>query len=733
MALPAPPIVLDGAPDAPGAPRAPGVAAGGGRPRTYRELLSDAANGPAPDRIADYLFGYRFDGGAGNVPAPATLRDQTVYLSDRQPMNFLVLTTGPGDLHEVAVLHRFMRYMDMPGEPASGFHDHVLGLLGDIMPHQYPVVEVPNSALHLVQTPVRVPTVAAMATLLPTWDDPTVPLGPYTEADPETEVVRPRNIQLVPGYYASVLVHRRRVSAKMAYQELFGSMLARNEVAICADVLTWLRAACTARGGGGALNGLPSVHYPLSAVHLPEQVYRYLISKVRADLPALGDPDPATAEVTGTLAGALRALTSARAGGEATLSGEPTVKEPRLVQDVYKETYRTLLRFCNVSRPEDVAPVWGRLANCVKSEQHTLLTQEFHRVCQAKGLDTELYTPIITTSLKQMITGFLFVGHGVDDLNSGCQPFQVTYAGTASHLEALAVASVSNQLAQGEQAASLADYTTIKEKEKVRFPRDTLDVAITLTRYAVLCHTLFQGVGPTHPFVERIWQLTAAISNATPYTTDRFQQTAGNPHIANVYFPCIVRSVQVNVFEYLHAVSTNLAEDCTGIELPEFRSLVTDLKRGTFPLSSNWVPLPSEYLVTRSGSGGSIGGRPSSATSGSTGTVSTGVSTLTSGTLRATPSEQPQATRIANPTRDGDFTSIVIRPGGTRPAIRAHRPPANDAGHEFCLAWWLRGACFDNCGRVQTHVNFSSPGERARLLAYCREHIAVPTTASNTT
>lgn len=474
------------------------------------------------------------------------------------------------------------------------------------------------------------------------------------------------------------------------------------------------------------------MHYPLSAVHLPEQVYRYLISKVRADLPALGDPDPAAVEVTGTLAGALRALTNARAGGEAILAGEPTVKEPRLVQDVYKETYRTLLRFCNVSRPEDVAPVWGRLANCVKSEQHTLLTQEFHRVCQAKGLDTELYTPIITTSLKQMITGFLFVGHGVDDLASGCQPFQVTYSGTANHLEALAVASVSNQLAQGEQAASLADYTTIKEKEKVRFPRDTLDVAITLTRYAVLCHTLFQGVGPTHPFVERIWQLTAAVSNATPYITDRFQQMAGNPHIASVYFPCIVRSVQVNVFEYLHAVSINLAEDCTGIELPEFRSLVTDLKRGTFPLSSNWVPLPPEYLVTRGSSVGSIGGRTGSSTPNSTGTASTGVSTLTPVTTRVAPSEQQQATRVANPTRDGDFTSIIIRPGGTRPAIRAHRPPTNDAGHEFCLAWWLRGACFDNCGRAQTHVNFGSSGERARLLAYCREHIAAPAAANAT-
>ena len=257
----------------------------------------------------------------------------------------------------------------------------------------------------------------------------------------------------------------------------------------------------------------------------------------------------------------------------------------------------------------------------------------------------ELYIPIITNGLKQMIVGFLFVGHGIDDLSLGFQPFQVAYSGTANHLESLAVASISHHFAQGDQAASLTDYATIKEKEKVRFLRDTVDVAITLTRYAVLCQALFQGVGPVHPFIERVWQLAASINNATPYITKRFQQVVGSPNITNVYFLYIVRSVQVNVFKYLHAVSINLADDSrTGVELPEFRSLVTELKRGTFPLSSNWIPLPAEYLVARmSGSGG--GGRSGTTAPGSSaGTVSTGVSFITAAMTRASAPDQ-QATR----------------------------------------------------------------------------------------
>ena len=96
------------------------------------------------------------------MPAPAVLRDQTVTLSDRQPMAFLCLVPGPAGSPEVAVLHRLMRFLDMPGEDETGFHVKVLGLLGDILPHQYPTVEVPSTIFHLVNAHVCVLTMEAM-------------------------------------------------------------------------------------------------------------------------------------------------------------------------------------------------------------------------------------------------------------------------------------------------------------------------------------------------------------------------------------------------------------------------------------------------------------------------------------------------------------------------------------------------------------------------------------------
>ena len=70
------------------------------------------------------------------------------------------------------MVHCFIRYLDAPPRNVpTGYIYKVLRLLGDILPHQYPVVEISGTAFHLVGTLVCVPTVATMATLLPTWDD----------------------------------------------------------------------------------------------------------------------------------------------------------------------------------------------------------------------------------------------------------------------------------------------------------------------------------------------------------------------------------------------------------------------------------------------------------------------------------------------------------------------------------------------------------------------------------
>ncbi|KAI2501865.1 hypothetical protein MHU86_12630 [Fragilaria crotonensis] len=714
-----------------GVPLGPGLplpAAGHGlEARTYQEYYLERGNVPPPERVAAYLAGYRFtDVGGAGVPAPIALRDLTVTLSDRQSMAFLCLIPGVDGLGEVSIIHRFVRYMDNLGDDPTGFNDRVFGLLGDLLPYQYPVVEVPNTSFHLVGTPVRVPTVEAMTALLPTWEDPLQALGPYVEQDPETEVVRPRHLQLVPGRLAAILVHRRRVRAKQAYQELYGVIQAEGGLDAYADVLAWLRAACTARGGGGAQNTVPSVMHAFAPiVHLPPEVYGYMAAKVQGDLPALATRAD-TGGTTEALLGAIRALSAPRGRAADEAEGDPGAREPKSVADTYRETYRTLLRFGNVDNVNELAPVWHRLANCHKSEQHVVLTQEFHKVCMSRGLSTEYYSPIVTTSLKQMVVGLQFIGHGPDDLSSGCQPFLVSYSGTTNHYQAVAAADEGNQLARGDQNANLADYRVIREKEKVKFPRDATETAITLCRYAVLTQVLFQGTGARHPFVEAMWATAVGLQNLAPSITERYQSLSRTPGVAQTYFARIVRAVQLGVHDYFQQVAVNVAESVFGVELPSFALMLQDLKRGTFHQSTNWIAIPDDYMAGTTSlptAGGSrVSGGPLTVVTGAS--VSTGVSSITHDTTR------DSVARVENPNGDSEFTSLTLRAGGTRAILRAHRPPTNDAGHEFCVAWWTRSGCYPNCGRRNTHQPFASAAERARLLAYVRQHLVAPASST---
>ena len=237
--------------------------------------------------------------------------------------------------------------------------------------------------------------------------------------------------------------------------------------------MTWLRAACTCCGGGGAQAATSIVLHPLTPVHLSGAVYDYVAAKVMADLPALR----ATPGGVGIVTAVVQALVAARGAG-----AEGGGCEPRTIREAYKETYPVLLRYNRVNDAAGVAPISDRLANCHKGEQQTILQQEFARVCNDRMLDPELVCPVVTIALKQMVVTFNFAGFGPDDLGTGCNPFQVTYVGATDYYQAQESASIAQQLDQGLHGATLADIQAIKEKEKIRFPMDLHQVGTTLQR-----------------------------------------------------------------------------------------------------------------------------------------------------------------------------------------------------------------------------------------------------------
>lgn len=132
------------------------------------------------------------------------------------------------------------------------------------------------------------------------------------------------------------------------------------------------------------------------------------------------------------------------------------------------------------------------------------------------------------------------------------------------------------------------------EQEKIKFPSNFLEVYITLTRFAVLCQCLFQGPGAKHPLVDAMWATAVlGMQNITPFATDRFNQLARNTAVAATYHArIVVRAIQVSVQEYWQQVATSVANGVTGIEVPNFHTLMQELKRGTFHQSTNSRGLP---------------------------------------------------------------------------------------------------------------------------------------------
>lgn len=459
---------------------------------------------------------------------------------------------------------------------------------------------------------------------------------------------------------------------------------------------------------------------------MPVAVSDYVTSKVSSDLLGrTGGGGGAPAALVGgadAMAAAVQQLAANVGRG---------TREPRGVLEAYRETYTVLQRYCQVETVEELPPLWSRLARGAKGEQQSILQQELTRVCVERGLTPDIYCPVVTTGLKQLVKSLNFTGHGPDDLTGVCQPFLVTYTGPEDHYRSLDNATEANQLDQGTANASLADIREIRDKEKIRLPQDLNQASYTLQGFAVLAHTLFQGPGVSNPFVRAMWTLASSFSARLPVYLGQHQLLRGTPWY-EVYAAHVIRHVQINVYEYLQALQVVGGEPPAA---PTFSELHRGMQRGSFHMSAEWLPLPASVTVepppatvtplgatsvntrsTRASTASTMSGLTAPTTGGRTGGNIAGASNT-------------QGSYTPNPARDSEFDALQLRPQ-MRELLRANPPPRNDANNEFCVSWWGRGGCYSNCSRAATHRPFANATERGRLLAHVRAHLVQPTPAA---
>ena len=176
---------------------------------------------------------------------------------------------------------------------------------------------------------------------------------------------------------------------------------------------------------------------------------------------------------------------------------------------------------------------------------------------------------------------------------------------------------------------------------------------------------------------------------------DRYQGLGPGP-LQQVYPSHILRTVQIQGYEYLQRVGATREDAFAAVDdVPGFTQLLQDLQRGTYHASSGSMPLPAEHVVARHPAGHNTGSTTSTAPStvGGTSSAASVISTLTTTTAGGGGNSQGQRPNSGKAAQHRGRSRVpATQPSqwtGT-PASR-QRPPRNDAGQEFCVAWWCKG------------------------------------------
>lgn len=97
---------------------------------------------------------------------------------------------------------------------------------------------------------------------------------------------------------------------------------------------------------------------------------------------------------------------------------------------------------------EELAPIGSCLAQWLsKGKQQSIIQQEMTGVCVARGLTPNLYSPAVTTGIKQLVASHNIAGNGPNNLPAGCQSFLVqVYTNQSDHYRAKDDVMVANKL-----------------------------------------------------------------------------------------------------------------------------------------------------------------------------------------------------------------------------------------------------------------------------------------------
>ena len=304
----------------------------------------------------------------------ATLLTRVLASGHSVPKVFLSLVEHGGTYRSVLV-HRLTLYANHPYEP-SPWDNLVLGFGGDVLPGNHiELLRFPGNAFEVKGAQV-VPTVAGMHALLAATPTATS-VGPFHDIDPDTQIIRSRNVLPVPPAYINIILNKT-LTPRELWDQLGGAIIADGREEECILLVQWMLMALTRRPGAtntdpprGPLNtlgDLPMV-YPVMRVDAALQHHHWEI--LRSDLPAL---DPSRLARSDQMVGLVEALRTEQAAvRQEQAEARNRASAPKEPSEAFPQTAVLWRRYCGVTTDVQLPSVYHTWANSTKAERQVAL------------------------------------------------------------------------------------------------------------------------------------------------------------------------------------------------------------------------------------------------------------------------------------------------------------------------------------------------------------------------
>lgn len=595
----------------------------------------------------------------------------------------------------LAFYHRAIVIPALLGAPAEDWQDKVLAFGNDIVETQMPqAVTMPPQFLGVAASTIKVHNLQdyllqyqmAHEGLLEAVPND-APVGTYKE-------VLLRRAMYVPPELAGLFL-TGPITALRALTDIHQTLGGSNEelVSPYQPLVDWLRAVATE-------GGMPLVEYAAAPVGVPltPELTKRLLSLVRNDLPDWHAPPP-RAETPAQLPGessATQAMIELLTQLLANQQQEPLApnKTPaalscRKPSEFWKSTWDILLLITQVVAEEDLPAIWRDLAACDKRERRLVLHNAFSKTATALNLTQ----PVATITLADAVTNLEFASHFVDNLHQGWQPFATIYLDGKTMADLKEVNDVHETLASGA-TSNLRDVLDLKKAAKLSLPTNEKQTRKTLEGFGVLLAVLL-GTNSTifRAYRREILEDFEFIADALEDLDKR--------QLVPLPYTRYVRAIQLEMVNYWREL-----ERTGQVTPPAFADINRQIKRRA------WIAptLPPEYLPAKA--------------------MGQGTPALMAASraqpVRATSEDQGTPTHVfyRDEAPRQDVRDLGNRIGSIADFLKkanSGRSPFNKAGVPLCLAWHLRGGCYADCSRKESHAPLTA-AEHKKLIKFLQDH-----------